>query len=220
VFKRIVTLIILIAAFCTLLSLGFWQLERKAWKEDIIAKITKYESVDAASTPLDLDNAEEFQRGYIEGKFITPSRPLKLAPRTHNGEVGRHLVRPFKTISGENILVNMGWISNHVVDLQWPSDQPIKIHGHIRKPETQGRFTPDNSPDHNQWYWLDINVLQDFYNLEFKDYILYSEGDYVMPVPFEGLPHPRNKHMQYALFWFFMAGLLPILVLLVRLKTS
>src|SRR6185436_20377829 len=60
-----------------LLGLGIWQLERKAWKEDLIETLTKRLESDPAELPrpadwgrLDANNAE-FQRVRVNVKFRT-----------------------------------------------------------------------------------------------------------------------------------------------------
>lgn len=219
-FKTIITSLLLIGFFATLLSLGFWQLNRLAWKNDVIAKIQAQESIDPMTTAIDLSNTDDFQRGYLKGQFVKNAEFIKLQPRTHDGKVGYHVLRPF-VIADMNkpIMVNMGWVENgsDIEAIQFSNVQ--KIAGYMRSPDPRGTFTPNNFPMNNQWYWMDMNAVNDLYKLNFHSQILYLESPQSsLPQTFSGLPQPRNKHIQYALFWFFMAGLLPILVILVRLK--
>lgn len=212
-FKKVVAGLLILTALLVLINLGLWQLDRLEWKEAIIEKIAKANETDIETNAIVLEEATEFQRGYLKGHFVdTGKAPLKIAPRTHDGAVGAHIVRPFQTADGHYILVNNGWISADFDGFPKVHFQPMTIVGHLRLPEEAGMFTPKNRPESNLWYNLDIDQISDYYGLPFEDYVFYNEGDYTLPTPFDGLPQPRNKHMQYAAFWFSMAGVLILLV--------
>ena len=36
----------------------------------------------------------------------------------------------------------------------------------VRNSERRGRFTPDNVPDSNQWYWIDIMEIANYFQLD------------------------------------------------------
>jgi len=187
-----------------MLNLGFWQLDRLEWKNDILAKIEKFEIVDANKTPLDLNNADDFQRGYIEGRFLNKPA-VRIKPRTNiDGAVGYHLLYPFKTNDGQNIIVNMGWYDGET----YPIPTSRKITGYLRSPDKQSSFTPQNKPEQNQFYAININDLEDAYNVKLNSKTLYLDS------AFPTMQKPRNKHAQYAMFWFGMSGLLLFLTVL------
>ncbi len=200
-FKNIIATGVLIGAVTLMLNLGFWQLDRLEWKNDILSKIEKYESLDATKTPLDLSNTEDFQRGYIEGRFLNKPA-VQIKPRTNtDGAVGYHLLYPFKTNDGQNIIVNMGWRDGET----YPIPTSRKITGYLRSPDKQSSFTPQNKPEKNQFYSIDMNDLETFYNLKLNSKILYLDN------AFSTMQKPRNKHAQYVAFWFGMSGLLILL---------
>lgn len=210
VFKRVFTFCFLIGAFCTLLFLGNWQLQRLEWKESVLADIAKQEATDPMTNALDLSNIQEFQRGFIEGRFMQ-AKPIRLAPRTHDGQVGYHLIQPFQTTDNDTLLVNMGWVSNDEEFVSFDT-RLTKIAGYMKSPDPKGQFTPANFPDQNQWYFIDFDTIEKQTNLSIKDRILYLESPVSdIPKTFVGLPKPRNNHAQYAAFWFGMAGLLVLL---------
>ena len=219
-FKKILTAVLLLVWFSSLIALGVWQLNRLEWKNDVIAKIKAQESIDPMTVQMDFTNSVDFQRGYVTGEFIKNTSFIELHPRTQDGKVGYHVLRPFMITGTKTpIMVNMGWVENgnDIMKISMPNH--TKIAGYMRLPDAKGAFTPDNIPQNNKWYWVDMGAINNFYNLEFYPQILYLESPQSdQPQTFIGLPQPRNKHMQYAIFWFFMAGLLPILVILVRLK--
>lgn len=208
----------MIGVFFTLLSLGFWQRDRLAWKTNIIAKIQTQESVNPMSVKLDLSDDIQFQRGYIEGQFLNkPS--VHIAPRTFEGTVGYHLLSPFKTKSGQVILVNRGWSENGSVVNAVSNSR--KIAGYLQTPDVKNSFTPSNNIEQNLWYWVDIDALEKMYKSPLHGKVLYLEAPIsTKPQTFSGLPKPRNKHMQYMVFWFGMSALWLLMSLIVYFKRA
>ena len=217
-FKKTLTAVLLFIWFSVLVALGVWQLNRLEWKNDVISKIEAQETIDPMTVKIDFANPVDFQRGYVTGQFIKDVSPIHLHPRTYEGKVGYHILRPFMIADTKTpILVNMGWVENGVDGSTLPSPNAKKIAGYLRSPDEKGAFIPDNFSQDNRWYWLDIDALNNHYNMDFYPKILYLESPQsLMPLTFAGMPQPRNKHMQYAVFWFFMAGLLPLLVILAK----
>jgi surfeit locus 1 family protein len=210
-FKNIITIVFLIGAIAIMVKLGFWQLDRLAWKKDVIEKLNAQHAVDPMSIALDLSNAKDFQRGYIEGRFLNKSS-IHIAPRTNDGAVGYHVIAPFKTIAGDMILVNRGWVADGVNDYASPPRTNTKIAGYLQHPDKPNNFTPPNNIEIGQWYAITANDITAFYGDDFHDRMLYQEQPKLTaPQTFTDLPRPRNKHAQYATFWFFMAGLLGFL---------
>jgi len=214
VFKSILTICALIILFCVLIYLGNWQLDRLEWKTKILEDIKKQETTNPATIALNLAKNEDFQRGYIQGRFIG-NKFIPIAPRTHEGQVGYHVIQPFETTAGDFILVNRGWIANGVEWSPFKNSQTVKIAGYLKKPDKKTAFTPPNNPENNLFYSLNINKINKIFNLNFYTKILYQEYPVAdsadAPRTFSGLPKPRNNHAQYAAFWFGMAGLLLLL---------
>jgi surfeit locus 1 family protein len=212
VFKKLVTLVILIGTFCTLVFLGHWQLQRLEWKQAILDDIAKQESIDPMTKPLDLDkDTAEFQRGFITGDFLMVA-PIRLGPRTMEGQVGYHVLMPYRLFDGRAVMVNMGWVVNDAnSNITMPSSGN-RIAGYLKTPDAPGQFTPQNNPEQNLFYSADIDAFNTYYDLELYPKILYMEfPSSENPKTFEGLLKPRNNHAQYAAFWFGMAGLLVLL---------
>lgn len=195
-----------------LLSLGFWQLDRLAWKEGILDALQTQMNRDPRKDMLGLGghDIKEFSRGRINGHFIDTA-PVFIGPRTHNEQSGYHILQPFKTIDGKTVIVNRGWVAADMRATSIPHSNAPYVGGYLMRP-VPSSMTPDNRPDIGLWYWADIKALEEFYGIKTIGYVLYQEtGANDIPKPFNGLPVPRNKHRQYALFWFGMAGLLPLL---------
>ncbi len=219
-FKRVITFFTLIITFITLLSLGFWQLDRLQWKKNMVASMTVYEQADPVTTALNLDNPNDFQRGFIRGEYLN-TQPIMVSPRTHEGQSGVHLYQAFRTVEGQDILINRGWIPKEddpIISV--PAGQTV-VAGYLKSPSEKNNFVPANNSDQNLWHSIDLDELNTLMNIELESHILYQEypiADH--PKSFSGLPEMKNNHLQYAIFWFFMAGILPILCLIRFFKKS
>lgn len=191
-----------------LLVLGFWQLERLAWKEELLARIDHQMAANPQPMPEVLEKPEEweFRRVSVAGQYLY-DREFLVGPRTLDGKAGFHMVVPFRRASGGIVFVNRGWITE---ELRKKADRPeglIQVDGFIQMPK-HNRFTPDNAPDKKQWYWIDLAAMG-------KE----AKLDNVAPVIIVAPESPKgiypaggalkldipNDHRKYAYFWFSMA---------------
>ena len=91
-----------------LVSLGVWQVQRLAWKQDMLARI----DAQISAAPVSLTEALEptFRRYApveVTGQF-GPTHIRMLASRKTTGAVYR-IIRPFVTDAGASILIDTGW---------------------------------------------------------------------------------------------------------------
>lgn len=197
-----------------LCMLGTWQLQRLEWKEDMLAKLDAEYAKDAAHyevTPVDFKEDFTFRRGFLRGRFLK-GKNLFVEPRTLNGRTGRHFYTPFRLTSGAVVFVNKGWVP---VDFDLLFDDGsqgiVTVKGILKKPPLPGIFTPANRPDKNEWYYADPAAMAKALNLVpvLENYVFVVEENNVSyPVPVADDLRPNNNHLQYAVFWFMMAGVL------------
>ena len=216
-FRNLITIALFFGAIGILFSLSWWQVQRLGWKNDFIAQLdAQYEkkttnSVLSFNALQNLDNQDvPLLYGQITGKFIFDKQIL-WGPKPLEGRIGYNIITPLQLTSGEYVLVHRGWIdeSKQQEALKKAPKAPLQvtITGLFRKPDWN-MFTPNNSPDNNIWTKPDINEIARIQNIapiapvmlyaheissEFDDVILSEEKWY-----------PRNKHKQYAIFWFAM----------------
>ncbi len=201
-----------IAVLCTL---GNWQLQRLEWKSAIIAKLdAAYES--DHSQPLNTENFEagDFRYGAIEGIF-QPGKAILLGPKTKDKEIGYDLIVPLKTKEG-TLLVNMGWTEYAIKDLpiHHVKGRNIRFEGLARVPRWNA-FTPANEPEEELWFKPDIAEITTVKALKNPlPFMLFAESaSYKFDAAFPNNQrwNPNNNHLQYAIFWFAMAGVLAII---------
>ena len=104
-----VALAVCVAIVC--IRLGFWQLDRLAQRRERNRNVAvRLAEPPAPLTSMPTDSSSRLRRAFVSG---TPDyeHELALAPRSHEGSPGVHLVTPVR-IAGRDtaVLVNRGWV--------------------------------------------------------------------------------------------------------------
>jgi len=203
-----------------LVGLGAWQLERKSWKEGLIAAIearTKAEAVSLADAIGRLGAGEdvEYMRVTARGRFLHDKERYFYAPDAELGP-GFHVYTPLEVAgSGSVLFVNRGFVPEAVKDgaarKAGQLDGETDVTGLVRMPGPKGFFTPENEPQHNLWYWRDIDGLMRSAFGEGKRTAVPLVLEAEAPAP-GGWPRGGativelpNRHLEYAITWFGLA---------------
>jgi len=213
------------AAFAVLLSLGWWQLDRKAWKEGLIATIE--ERLSAAPIALPAPStwprltaaADEFVRVAMTAEFLNDREALVYTSgsslRETTGGPGYWVLTPARLAGGVLVMVNRGFVPDGKQD---PARRPdsevvgaINMVGVLRWPEPPGLFTPAGDPARNIWFSRDSTAIAAAKGVSVAPFYLELES----PEPPGGLPRTGrlhaalpNNHFGYALTWFGLACVL------------
>ena len=215
------TMVCALPTLLVLIALGLWQLERLAWKLDVIgqreaALIAPARDLGANPERLDLD----FARVRIVGRFLHQHEIHLVAP-PRRGRLGYHILTPMiRDRATALVLVDRGWVPRDrkqaASRLEGSPDGPVVISGIARQPGRPGWFTPDNEPDRNIWYWRDIQAIEAQRGIDLLPIIVEADG-----APNRGgypiggqtrivLP---NNHLGYAITWFGLAvGLVAVYI--------
>jgi surfeit locus 1 family protein len=228
--RKIIGFILFIFIFATLLFLGYWQLNRLEWKKNIITQLNAEYIKDPSQNIFDIThlkslNDNDIKYGQVEGKFDY-SKQMLFGPKPLNGEIGYWVITPLQLSKGGNIFVHRGWIGiedkNNIQNTGLSKN--TKVIGIFRKPDWN-KFTPDNSVSNNVWSKLDINQMASAKGTKgIAPVLLYAEkisNQADKLILNEQRWYPRNKHKQYAIFWFGMAGVFLVifgLIILPRKK--
>jgi surfeit locus 1 family protein len=211
-----------IPALILLLGLGTWQVQRLFEKEAMIAE--REARIAAAPVELPAPGAAapealaplEFRRAVAVGEFLH-DKELFLAARTMRGNVGYQIVTPFRLESGGTLLVNRGWVPEAQKDPAKRAEGTVTVDGAIRLPGHQNWLQPDNEPQHNMWFWLDLPAMADEAGIPAAN---------LVPVFLEAGPAPNpggipiggqtkvtlpNDHLQYAITWYILAVALAVI---------
>ena len=197
-------------AFCVLVGLGVWQLERLSWKNELLADIQARLSDDAV-TLSDLGAAAvtswNYRRVRATGKLLH-EQSVTLLARTYKKQAGAHILTPLVLDDQRVILVDRGWVPQGYELPNVSAEHPVSIEGIIRAPQNPGWFTPDNDPASGQWYWIDLVTLSLEAGVAFSPVIIEAGlglDPSALPIGGQTRVDLPNDHLQYAMTWFGLA---------------
>ncbi len=188
-----------------LIWLGVWQVQRLAWKQDVLARI----EAQISATPLTLASAVEpeflrYAPVEVTGTF-GENHVRMLASRKSVGPVHR-IIRPFETQTDGTILVDTGWQRDGTAVKAAPQGT-LTLIGNLDAPNEADGFTPAPDLDANLWFARDVPALADVLGTRpilvvLRDAPESDLGVTPWPVDTAGIP---NDHLQYAITWFSLA---------------
>lgn len=207
-----------------LIGLGTWQLDRLAWKTELIATIEARTSAPAVAMPVQIDDpsAWNYRRVHVSGRFHSDAT-LRLVNRVYDGQVGDQIVAAFERNdqdgAGQTVLVDLGWVPQGWDGGTTP--EVTQITGLLRAPVPVGWFQPDNDPLTNSWFTIDLDQMADA--LDVSDpfpMVLYQDVIPGNPVPIGGQLRVSivNDHLSYALTWYGLAAVLLVIYLIFHLR--
>jgi surfeit locus 1 family protein len=216
-------------AFVVLIGLGTWQLQRKTWKEGLIAALSAQLAappiaLPAASTWPDLDvGSLQYHRVSFTAQFDNAKEALVwAAPSAFRRDVsgpGYWIFTPAHLADGRVVLVNRGFVPEGRQDPKSRSQGqiagPITIAGALRWPDARHWFTPHDEPAQNLWFTADPSAIAAAKGLgPVAPFYVEQES----PTPPGGLPQPGklvvslpDNHLQYALTWYGLALVLLVM---------
>lgn len=185
-----------------LLSLGFWQVQRLAWKEGVLAEIEARIAAPAAPLPEAVGEGEKYRPVALSGA-TAPGEIFVLVSRKQIGP-GYRVIAPFETEDGRRILLDRGFIRLEAKDAARPP-LALDIIGNIHLPDDRNPSTPANDVAANLWFARDIPEMAAALATEPLLVVARADtgqGIEAMPVDTAGIP---NDHLQYAITWFSLA---------------
>ncbi len=193
--------------------LGFWQLQRLAWKTDLINSLNNKEELVAAPnfSAWEVSIAKPqpvlFFGYYIpQGTVIVPKE----------GQNVSTVYTPFKTTDGVIIMMRRGTIETDKIPglvLGTHDERTVSVVG---VPLPRPRIFPFMKVVQNgnlSWPFLDWSAIRYRFSAEpLAPYVVAVLDEPKNDLNLErAAPEIRNEHLQYAIFWFVMAGISLIL---------
>lgn len=205
-------------AFLILLGLGFWQLARLDWKNELAATAAAQLEQAASGLPSDFTDIEALNFRHVTGSAqLIGERVLYRTGGSPTGRAGLRVLVP-ASFDGQTVpvLLDLGWIPlDHKDEPLSLPDGTITIVGVLLAPEPPNWLTPDNNPSTNSWKWLDLPAMAQALAVPSLAPMLLR-AEQITTV--DGAPLPdgvlergpvtlelRNDHLQYALTWFTLA---------------
>jgi len=229
---RLIPTLIALPLFLTLLGLGTWQMERRGWKESLLADMQARLALPPAALAdlLPLGPASNYRPVYAVGVY-RHDREMQLLARTHDSQNGVQVITPLQLteeryaedaasgvrLAVENVLVNRGWVPLAARD---PKTRPesvlqgeVVVTGILRWPAAPGLFTPKNDPAGGSWYWTEVPAMAQAADLAPMAPAVIELGRNAaapdaLPIGGQTLIDLPNNHLQYALTWYALAAAL------------
>lgn len=174
------------------LSLGYWQVERLIWKNELISQLDKNKDETPITLSLNASNAIKYDctqstdancnidtsrllyrpvhmKGHFLHKYEFHLAGKYLNKFRKKKDLGYHIITPFAIDDGPVVLINRGWVP---VDKKEPDSRPdtltnntISLQGIFRKTYgTPPWYLPQNDSNTNMWFWIDVPHITNLLN--------------------------------------------------------
>ncbi|WP_267395123.1 MULTISPECIES: SURF1 family protein [unclassified Sphingomonas] len=209
------------------LSLGIWQVERRAWKLALISAVEERVHAPPRSAPppsswRSLDaRRDAYLHVTVRGRFLNAAE-TRVQALTEDG-AGFWVMTPLRTETGFVVLVNRGFVPPERAN---PATRPpvggvVDVTGLLRMTEPGGSIMRSNQPTQDRWFSRDVAAIARARALQqAAPYFIDADstanaggwprgGMTVLNFP--------NNHLVYSITWFALAMLSLVgLVLVLR----
>ncbi|UTP39061.1 SURF1 family protein [Phenylobacterium sp. LH3H17] len=211
-----------LVALGILMALGGWQLQRLAWKQDLLARVAALQSAPARDLAPLLERVKAGEDlEYARARVVCPgiaAAPYLEVYGVRGGQAGVRLVSAcaLEGAAYGSILVDRGFVAD-TISARPPVDTAaaasVEVVGVFRAPEKPSFVTPANDVAANHWYSRDIAAMAAQLKAPgpaplflMAETPTNPEWKALVPAP---LPAEiSNRHLEYALTWFGLAAAL------------
>jgi surfeit locus 1 family protein len=212
--------------FAGFLALGSWQVHRRAWKLDLIARVDRRVHAPPVAAPgpdawphITAAN-DEYRHVRLVGTFLNDRETLVQASTVLGS--GFWVLTPLRAADGAVVLVNRGFVPPQRANpaargAPEPQGEEV-VTGLLRITEPGGGFLRRNDPSHNRWYSRDVRAIAVARGLaEVAPYFVDEDAAPARPGerparepgrwPVGGLTVISfyNHHLLYAITWYGLA---------------
>lgn len=211
-----------------LVNLGFWQLDRLAFKKALIEQVEAGLSGAPVAPPTrgmwpTLSTEDDYGRVQVSGHFLEGAAFYYTSltdPAGRASGPGYMVYSPFATDDGATILINRGFVPQDLPeDLRTAALEPEAgrqiLTGILRLSEKPNWTTPSVDPETRIWFARDTEHMGEVLGVSGPDLAPFSvdlDGTFT---PASGFPQAgetvvrfKNDHLGYALTWFGLAATL------------
>lgn len=205
--------------------LGFWQVERRSWKLQLIHQVESriHADVETAPTPRSWSEADPENYVYrhvkLSGTYLSQG-DIWVHATTEEG-MGYWLMTPFKTQEGFYVFINRGFVPSelrHSILQESEARKPIELTGLLRLSEPVGGWLRRNNPLAQEWYSRDVLQMASSEKMDHvMPYFIDADKEFSgHPYPMAGLTivHFHNNHLVYAITWFTLSFLSLVFLML------
>lgn len=214
--------IAVVVSLVILIGLGSWQVQRLAWKRELLARVAALQAAPATSGEAALERMGagadlDFTRVRVVCPGLAGAPYLELFS-VRDGQAGSRLISACQVAGGpyRSILVDRGYVRDDVSArpaVNVSDRAPVEIVGVLRAPEAGNRFSPPNDVAANRWYVRDTMAMAQALNAD-KPAPMFLMAETSSNPEWKALdPAPlpaeiSNRHLEYAVTWFGLAAAL------------
>lgn len=217
--KILFPLVLGLAGCGVLISLGLWQVDRLAWKEDVLAGInSRLAAAPAELTPNVSEALDEYTRVTLVG---TPTgQELHVLVSGTEAGTGYRVISKVETAFGA-ILVDQGLLA---IDNKaaMPLIAEMQIDGTLIWPDDQNAQTPDADLAANIWFARNVDTMSAA--LDTLPLMVVTTSTTPADPRLVALPvnttTVKNDHFEYAVTWFLLALVWAIMSIYLILRTT
>lgn len=218
-FPVVLTLFTLVA-LSILCGLGYWQLQRLAWKQDLLAHIAALEGAPARPVDTVLNAGGDI----AYARVVAACPGLATAPYVElyalsEGRMGSRLISACRLEAGGrygSILVDRGFVGEEISarpPVQEADPRPNGVRGILRAPDPASVFTPQNVPGAPRFFGRQVGPLAAALKAERPApwFLMAETSTNPQWLALKAQPLPAeisNRHLEYALTWFGLAAAL------------
>lgn len=225
--------LVTVALLYTMISLGFWQLDRAEYKQNLQTIIeSRVGQLPVSIDKVSMDNDMWlFHPVKITGKYNS-ARQIFLDNQVNNTQAGYSVFTAFQLQNNQYILVNRGWLPvgndrSQLPDIDLSNANVLQsITGVLSPVPAKGLVLSDSANNYNNWpvvlQYIDIAEIQRQTGYSFMPMVLILDVDNdnpLQPMPYS-ISMRSEKHTAYAFQWFALSLALIIIYIVVNLKRT
>ena len=230
-FTKAMLAIVGIALFLGFMALGTWQVQRRAWKLDLIERVEQrvHSTPVAAPAPAQWPevNAANYEYLPVQAQGVWLDKQTLLSKALTEAGAGFWVITPLQQADGAQIWVNRGFTPEKM-RAEWlkqiteasPSQEAVTVIGLMRMSEPGGGFLRKNDAASGQWFSRDVATMAQAAGLKqtapfFIDLGVpasnpaYRRNEFGLDVLRPGMTVIQfpNSHLVYALTWYGLAAM-------------
>jgi surfeit locus 1 family protein len=211
-----------VLVFAGFVALGTWQVHRRAWKHDLVARVDArvhappVQAPGRDQWPRVTTESDEYRRVKVTGSFLE-GKSVRVRASTELG-MGSWLLTPLRTRAGDIVIVNRGfvspaWCGGKASCAPGPSGETTVV-GLLRISEPKGAFLQKNDPAGDRWFSRDVAAIASAKGLDGAAPFFVDADAASSPGRGEGNDGPvggltviafPDNHLSYALTWYGLA---------------
>jgi surfeit locus 1 family protein len=215
--RRLWLTLFTLAALAVLVGLGVWQLQRLAWKRDLLERVEAARS--APPEPLEAVLRSGGDLDYVRVRAVCPGLrdgPFVELYAVVDGQAGTRLISACPLPGGPygSVLVDRGFVADTI---SWrpagvPGGEPMEVVGVLQRPVAAAAVAAKDDPAHRRFYARAVAPMAEVLGAERPAPVfLMAETPSAASAALKPMPLPvnlPNRHLEYAVTWFGLAAAL------------